>query len=270
MALIRVQRLRRASLLVPLLLSSACLSVPDLGPRPEPREPESFAATFDAPDSAWPADRWWEGYGDPQLATLIGEALAGSPTMAGAEARIRRAMDNAAGRRGGCSRRSAPRQWAAPSKSARISVCRCRGLGGLRPGRDRHDLRPRSLGRNRANMRAALSRPTAIRAEAAYARLTLSTAIAASYADLGRSRRCATRPPPTCASPRTDADDARERGQRAQNRAVVALARIEPRHGRRRARRCRTSRSIGPQRHRRAGGRGADRGRSISLPARRV
>ena len=40
MALLRVRRLRRAPLLVPLLLSSACLSVPDLGPRPEPRAPE--------------------------------------------------------------------------------------------------------------------------------------------------------------------------------------------------------------------------------------
>jgi NodT family efflux transporter outer membrane factor (OMF) lipoprotein len=41
-------------------------------------------------------------------------------------------------------------------------------------------------GRNRANLRAAMSDADAAQADAAYARLTLSTAIAASYADLAR------------------------------------------------------------------------------------
>src|SRR5580765_1479736 len=38
----------------------------------------------------WPADTWWTGYGDAQLDRLINEALAGAPSIAVAEARLRR------------------------------------------------------------------------------------------------------------------------------------------------------------------------------------
>ena len=187
MVLFRVQRLRRAPLLVPLLLSSACLSVPDLGPRPEPRAPESFAATFDAMVADWPAERWWENYGDPQLATLIGEALAGSPTMAVAEARVRRARANA-------QQAGAALQ---PSIDATASggVLQASENLGLPVAQGWQDFGQVALGltfdldlwgRNRANLRAALSEADAARADATYARLTLSTAIAASYADLAR------------------------------------------------------------------------------------
>ena len=187
MASLRVQRLCRAPLLAPLLLSSACLSVPDLGPRPEPRAPESFAATFDAPATGWPADRWWENYGDPQLATLIGEGLAGSPTMAVAEARVRRAQANA--------------QQAGAALQPSINATATGGALqisenlGLPVAQGWEDFGQVALGmtfdldlwgRNRANMRAAMSEADAARADAAYARLTLSTAIAASYADLAR------------------------------------------------------------------------------------
>lgn len=41
--------------------------------------------------TAWPAQDWWIGFGDPQLTTLIGEALISNPTLADAEARARRA-----------------------------------------------------------------------------------------------------------------------------------------------------------------------------------
>jgi NodT family efflux transporter outer membrane factor (OMF) lipoprotein len=44
---------------------------------------------------AWPADTWWQGYGDPQLNALIGEALAGSPTLQMAQARLRAAQAEA-------------------------------------------------------------------------------------------------------------------------------------------------------------------------------
>ncbi len=60
---------------------------------PKPTAPESLAsnrslahATVDS--SAWPADTWWHSFGDPQLDRLIDEALAGSPSLAIAEARL--------------------------------------------------------------------------------------------------------------------------------------------------------------------------------------
>jgi NodT family efflux transporter outer membrane factor (OMF) lipoprotein len=62
--------------------------------------PESLAAdrTLSASPSdaqAWPADTWWQAYADPQLDILIAEALAGSPTLQMAEARLRTAQAQA-------------------------------------------------------------------------------------------------------------------------------------------------------------------------------
>lgn len=45
--------------------------------------------------SAWPAEGWWRGYGDPQLDALVNEALAGSPSLTAAEARLRAAQGQA-------------------------------------------------------------------------------------------------------------------------------------------------------------------------------
>jgi len=49
-----------------------------------------------APDAAaWPADDWWHSYGDPQLDVLVQEALAGNPSLAVAQARLRAAQGEA-------------------------------------------------------------------------------------------------------------------------------------------------------------------------------
>ena len=45
-----------------------------------------------APVGAWPTESWWQSYDDAQLDALIREALAGSPNIAVAEARLRRAQ----------------------------------------------------------------------------------------------------------------------------------------------------------------------------------
>lgn len=42
--------------------------------------------------TAWPTDTWWQAYGDPQLDALIRQALAGSPTLTIAEARLHAAQ----------------------------------------------------------------------------------------------------------------------------------------------------------------------------------
>ncbi|VVM79312.1 Solvent efflux pump outer membrane protein SrpC [Pseudomonas fluorescens] len=42
-------------------------------------------------DAHWPASRWWQAYGDPQLNRWIDLALQGSPSMAMAAARVRQA-----------------------------------------------------------------------------------------------------------------------------------------------------------------------------------
>lgn len=42
-------------------------------------------------DAAWPTTQWWQRYGDPQLDTLLDEALANNPSMSAAQARLARA-----------------------------------------------------------------------------------------------------------------------------------------------------------------------------------
>src|ERR1700732_1830227 len=62
--------------------------------KPAPRlEPQALSAQqtlagarLDA--AAWPADLWWHAYGDPQLDALVAEALAGSPSLGIAQARL--------------------------------------------------------------------------------------------------------------------------------------------------------------------------------------
>jgi NodT family efflux transporter outer membrane factor (OMF) lipoprotein len=269
MALLRVQRLRRAPLLVPLLLSSACLSVPDLGPRPEPRAPETFAATFDAPSADWPADRWWESYGDPQLATLIGEGLAGSPTMAVAEARVRRAMANA--QQAGAALQ--PSIDATASGGA-LQVSENLGLPVAQGWEDYGQVALGMTfdldlwGRNRANLRAALSDTDAARADAAYARLTLSTAIAASYADLARLAALRDTANTNLRIREDTLRMMREReAQGLENRAVVARA--ESNRAAAAAELAAVDEQIELVRNAIAAlvGQGPDRGRTISLPA---
>jgi len=42
--------------------------------------------------AAWPAQDWWQGFGDPQLGALIDEALKNNPSLAEAEARAKQAQ----------------------------------------------------------------------------------------------------------------------------------------------------------------------------------
>src|ERR1700754_3949288 len=74
-------------------LLAGCASVPDVGPKPVPAAAESLEsdATFAGTQGQWPAEGWWQGFGDTQLDTLIAEGLKGSPDVAIAAARVRAA-----------------------------------------------------------------------------------------------------------------------------------------------------------------------------------
>jgi NodT family efflux transporter outer membrane factor (OMF) lipoprotein len=138
----------------------------------------------------WPADAWWQTYGDAQLSGLIDEALKGSPTLAVADARLRRARaltDVAA---------SADKLQLNATASATEQK---QSYNYITPPaftpRGWNDFGRASLdlswdldlwGRNRAALAAATSEAEAARADAAQARLTLSTAVASAYAELAR------------------------------------------------------------------------------------
>jgi len=183
----RFARLFALGALAPL---AAC--APNLGDKPVPRSAASLATTQSLPNQGgqWPGDGWWKAYNDPQLDQLIAEGLAGSPDIAAAAARLARAQGLAqsagaalgpslgAEATGGKTKQSynfgippdfVPKGW------------KDYGVANLKFGFDL-DL----WGKNRATLRAALSDREAARVEVAEARLTLASAIAASYADLAR------------------------------------------------------------------------------------
>lgn len=185
-------RLIRFSPLLVVASALAGCAVPDLGPRPEMAKPADFASSASLAGTAanWPAAQWWRGYGDAQLDALIGEALAGSPDIAIASARVRTAQGavqaagasllpslNGEGSAGlnkqsynnGIPAAFVPKGW---NDVGRVA---------LNAGLDL-DL----FGRNRAQLAAATSEAEAARLDGEQAALVLATGIAASYADLAR------------------------------------------------------------------------------------
>jgi NodT family efflux transporter outer membrane factor (OMF) lipoprotein len=181
------------SILLAALLTSACATMPDATPARVAKAPEAYATaqTLSASDAAaWPADAWWKAYGDAQLDALVDEALTGSPTLAQAEARLRRAQALA----------NQAKAAQLPSVGANGAVERSKqsynnGIPADFVPQGYNDYGRLSLdfsweldfwGKNRAAVAAATSEAKAAQADAAQARLMLATSVAASYADLAR------------------------------------------------------------------------------------
>ena len=171
---------------------SACATLPAPTAARVAKAPASYATaqSLAAPNRDWPADAWWTAYGDPQLDSLMSEALAGAPDLAQAQARVRRAEALAA----------TTRAQGLPNVSANASVQdqkQSYNLG-IPPqfvpqgyneyGRLTLDFNWELdfWGKNRAAVAAAVSDAKASAADAAEARLMLSTNVAAAYADLAR------------------------------------------------------------------------------------
>jgi NodT family efflux transporter outer membrane factor (OMF) lipoprotein len=166
--------------------------VPNLGPAPTAKPVTAYATTesFQAPAAAWPQDGWWRRYNDPQLNALIDEALANSPTLAEAQARVRHADALA----------QQVRAAGLPNLTANAQVGEVRqsynmGFPPQFIPHGYHDTGQGSLnlnwdldlfGRNRANLAAATSEAEAAQMDAAQSRLILTTDIVAAYADLAR------------------------------------------------------------------------------------
>ncbi len=135
-------------------------------------------------EDAWPKDDWWRAYGDPQLDTLMQEALAGSPSLQVAQARLRAAQAEV-------TRASGPRL---PSAAVDAETTRQRYSGnGLYPppfaGNYYSDARLALdfsydldfWGRNREVLESARANARAVEADRAAARLELTVAVARAY-----------------------------------------------------------------------------------------
>jgi len=181
------------SILLAALLTSACATMPDAAPTRAAKAPEAYATaqTLAASNAAaWPVDAWWKAYGDTQLDALVDEALSGSPTLAQAEARLRRAQALA----------NQAKAAQLPGVSANGGVERSKqsynnGIPADFVPQGYNDYGRLSLdfsweldfwGKNRAAVAAATSEARAAQADSAQARLMLATSVAASYADLAR------------------------------------------------------------------------------------
>jgi NodT family efflux transporter outer membrane factor (OMF) lipoprotein len=187
---IRSARPRCAALLTAVLLTSACASIPDLGPQPVTHAAGDYASSqsFAGAQSDWPEARWWGRYGDRQLTGLMQEALRGSPDLEAAAARLRTAEGFA--QRAGAALKpqvdafgsvdmSKLSQNGTMPAAAVPNGWNDSGSVGLGFSLDL-DL----WGKNRAAFRAANLDADAARYELEEARLALTTGIAATYADL--------------------------------------------------------------------------------------
>jgi NodT family efflux transporter outer membrane factor (OMF) lipoprotein len=174
------------------LALAGCASLPPATPARVAKAPTAYetAKSFTAPVTDWPADGWWKRYGDPQLDALMDEALAGSPTLAQTQARVVTAR-------------------AATAVAAAQELPQLTAQGQVQETKQTYAyLFPKAFlplgyqdygqvtlnlnweldfwGKNRAAVRAAASDARAAAADAAEARLVLTTDIASQYATLAR------------------------------------------------------------------------------------
>ena len=187
MIVTRTARRRRAALLSLMLLTGACASVPHLGPKPMPRAAGDYASSKSLAGSPaeWPGDGWWKRYGDAQLDQLITEGLAGSPDLAAAAARFRRAQ--------GLAQAAGAKLLPTIDVNASISEVNPSNKLGLPVWDGFKEVGNAGLsfnfdldlwGKNRAALRAAKKDAEGARYDAQEARLMLTTGIASTYSDL--------------------------------------------------------------------------------------
>jgi NodT family efflux transporter outer membrane factor (OMF) lipoprotein len=160
---------------------------------PGPSQP---AATMAAPQAlglqadtavAFPADRWWQAFQQPELDALVERALAGNPNLKAAEARVRRAQAGVAGAEAN----------ERPSAQLSVEATRQRYTeNGLIPpplaGTQQNSGTVQVggsweldfFGRHREELQSAVGSERAAQAEAQAARVLLAANIARSYVQL--------------------------------------------------------------------------------------
>lgn len=95
-----IRHLQPLSALALATVLAGCASTHGLKPESSLQDANRFQAASSlgrtpVSDVAWPKAQWWNAYGDPQLDALMQEALSGSPSIAIADARTRKAFAQA-------------------------------------------------------------------------------------------------------------------------------------------------------------------------------
>ena len=184
--------MRHAVIAIALSLSLAACTVPTSAPQLAPRTAGDLGLT--GPAAPLPASRWWESFKDPQLDRLVEQALADSPTLEAAGARLRRARAGLA----------AARATDGPDIAADgdAQVARLSGRSTIPPpyrgsvrflgtvGADL-DWNLDLFGRQRAAIDGARASVRAAALDTEAARLVLVGAVVQTYLELARSERIA-------------------------------------------------------------------------------
>lgn len=166
------------------LLAALILSGCILPPAKDPAPVLHHAATDEfalAGQASWPAANWWRQFGDTQLNTLIERALADSPSMAMAQARVAQAIAAA----GTVKAEAGPSLDANGQVSRQLYSANYIYPAPLAGGYDTSGILELDFnydfdfwGRNRSALRAALGQQAAAQADADAAAATLSAAVA--------------------------------------------------------------------------------------------
>ncbi|HTW35862.1 MAG TPA: efflux transporter outer membrane subunit [Rhizomicrobium sp.] len=176
-----------------ILAATAC--APDLGTPPQIAPAGSYetARSFTAPVKGWPEEAWWKAYNDPVLDRLIDEALAGSPDLKIAEARLREADAMALNARSALFPTITGNGAVQPTRESlnqgfpkQYQVLLPHGWHTQGTITANLDYEIDFFGKNRAALAAATSDAEAAGIDVAEAQVTLSTAVASAYADLMR------------------------------------------------------------------------------------
>ncbi|HEX2595181.1 MAG TPA: efflux transporter outer membrane subunit [Luteimonas sp.] len=174
------------------LALGGCASTHGLAPTDHPMDPDQLTAgrslgAFSKAD--FPKLDWWSSFGDPQLGALIDEALAGSPSLAAADARVREAIAQA-----GLAEAATQPSLGAGAQYSGIRIPSSVApapLGGTYKGVILLTLNlkydPDFWGGKRARWEAALGQARAAEVDAQAARLLLAGNIASAYIGLAQA-----------------------------------------------------------------------------------
>jgi len=174
------------------LTLSACASLPPAPVARVAKTPQAYesAKAFEAPATPWPTDNWWERYDDPQLNALMAEALAGSPDLAQARARVLKAK---AAQADATAALLPNITGSGQAQEEKYSFKNVFPAAFLPPGYQDYGQTTLNLnweldfwGKNRAAIAAAVSRSRAAAADLAESRLILTTDVASAYATLAQ------------------------------------------------------------------------------------
>ncbi|MGD9970238.1 MAG: efflux transporter outer membrane subunit [Sulfuricurvum sp.] len=193
----RIVSLRRIGILsctaLGLFVFGGCAAMPELEYHSDMKSVDRYASKDSLSVSThtqWPDDAWWKSYDDPQLDGLIAEALKDSPDIQAASGRFRTARSYA----GIADSALYPQLYANGSVSEqKLSYNNLMPRNMLPNGWNDYGQATLNVnweidfwGKNRAALAEATSTLEARRAELAFSRLMIVSAVASAYAELDR------------------------------------------------------------------------------------